>query len=405
MKNKVTRFVQRYFSAKEISQLPAHILNYLRTLLAKPFMAICNKLFFDTNKIVFDNFSGAGYGGNPKFIAEEIIKRKHDYHLIWLVDGNCNYSFPSQIVQVKIGTWKELYELATAKIWVDNVRKLSTIHKSKNQYYIQTWHGGGPCLKMVEKDAQNNLDEAYVRSAMHDSEMADLFISGCDWRSKNYRNAFWYDGEILCSGTPSSDVLFTKTENELNEVKQSLHIHESYKIAIYAPTFRNNHEISCYNLNYSFLLNTLKQKFGGEWCVIIRLHPTIAKQENNIKYTNRVINGSLHPQIEDLILISEVLITDFSGCMFDAFRLKKKVFLYASDYDEYVKRERKLYFDLNELPSSLSRTNDELNNNILSFNENIYSDKLESFLKYINYYPEGHSAEQIVDRIDCIIKK
>ena len=167
-----------------------------------------NRLSFDNRKVVFDNFSGKGYGGDSKFIADEIIKRKYNYRLVWLVKDKNAGNFPKHIVQVKKGSWRELYELATAKVWVDNVRKLSSIIKCKNQYYIQTWHGGGPCLKMVENDAAKHLGESYLRCAKHDSEMADLFISGCDWRSNNYRNAFWYNGEILCSGSPTSDILF-----------------------------------------------------------------------------------------------------------------------------------------------------------------------------------------------------
>lgn len=403
MNNRFSLYIKRYFSLSEISKLPSHIKNFMQSVLAKPFMIICNGLFFDNHKVVFDNFSGKGYGGNSKFIADEIIKRKYNYRLIWLVNDKRDCNFPNQVIRVKKGSWRELYELATAKIWIDNVRKLSSIIKCKNQYYIQTWHGGGPCLKMVENDAAEHLSESYLRCAKHDSEMADLFISGCDWRSNNYRNAFWYNGEILCSGTPTSDILFNQTEEELRKTRESLGIPNNFRIALYAPTFRNDHGVKSYNLNYIDFVNSLQARFGGKWCVIVRLHPTLSSKGMNIDYNNIIINGSAHPQIEDLILISEVMVTDFSGCMFDAFRLKKIVFLYASDYESYIRNERKLYFDLTKLPSSLSKTNEELCESIKFHNQEIYDKKLRGFLDIIHYYPGGHAAEQIADKINNII--
>ena len=196
----------------------------------------------------------------------------------------------------------------------------------------------------------------------------------------------------------------SKTASRLEENKRnSLEFTERFENCVICTNFRNDHGFESYNLNYIDLTKSLEARFGGKWSVIVRLHPIISSKKLDIEYNNVIINGSLYPQIEDLISISDVMITDFSGCMFDGFRLKKIILLYAPDYEEYIQNERKLYFDLTELPSSLSKTNEELHENIRTFEMDVYKKKLEDFLNSIHYYPGGHAAEQIVDRIDMVI--
>ncbi len=95
---------------------------------------------------------------------------------------------------VKETSMKAIYHLATAKLWIDNSRKREWIIKRKGQYYVQTWHGN-VCIKTIEKDAEDYLDKPYIRCAKHDSQMADLMISGSKFRTKNYRSAFYYKGK------------------------------------------------------------------------------------------------------------------------------------------------------------------------------------------------------------------
>ena len=294
--------------------------------------------------------------------------------------------------------------MATSKVWIDDCRKIYYLSKNNNQYYIQTWHGGGPCLKMVENDAKAELTPAYIKCAIHDSQMADLFISDCKWRDNNYRKAFGIQVKFLC-GTPSSDLLVNISENDLEKTRLELNISKQYKVALYAPTFRNSHSLICYDLDYPKVIEKLEEKFGGKWCIVIRLHPILSDLSNSIEYSNVIINGSLHSQIEDILVLSDVLITDFSGCMFEGYRMFKKVFIYASDYDDYILNERNLYFDIKELPAGLAKTNDEISKLIDSFDEESYYNKTKNLLHQIGYYPYGNATKEIVNRIDSVIQK
>jgi CDP-glycerol glycerophosphotransferase len=105
------------------------------------FWQICSLLKINKKKIVLCNFYGKGYGDNPKYIAQEIISQDLNYDLVWLLDDNFKESiFPKEIRVVRYGSFKAIYEMATAKLWIDDCRKVYYTKKRKNQYYIQTWH-------------------------------------------------------------------------------------------------------------------------------------------------------------------------------------------------------------------------------------------------------------------------
>lgn len=107
------------------------------------------------NKVVFTNYYGKGYGDNAKYIAEEIIKQNIRLDLVWLVN-DLDYHVPNEIRKVKYDTIASIYEMVTAKVWIDNCRKQIYVRKRKSQFYIQTWHGDIG-FKKVEKEAKKSL--------------------------------------------------------------------------------------------------------------------------------------------------------------------------------------------------------------------------------------------------------
>lgn len=349
-------------------------------------------------RILFTNFYGKGYGDNPKYIAEELLRRDiAGLELIWLIKGAPYKDIPGAIRQIKRGTLKELYYLGTSQIWIDNSRKHYGIKKRPRQYYIQAWHGD-ICLKAIEKDAIGNLGKYYIKSAIHDSQMADLMISGCRWKTENYHTAFWYNGTILEKGTPKSDVLYQFPQPIRDKVKQFYKLPSNVKIALYAPTFRSDEDLTCYDIDYCRLLAALSKKWKGEWVILLRLHPSIQSQQKQFLYGNSVYNGSEYGDADELTVASDLIITDYSGIMFSGLEAEKKVILYASDIKKYFK-DRGAYFQLEELPFLLSRTNDELIHCIELFDENLYFDRCRLFKEKQGYVNSSKSSEKVVDYI------
>lgn len=346
------------------------------------------KLFPVKNrKIIVTNYEGRGYGGEGAGIIEELQQIEKDIDVVWLVK-NKKAEVPVNIRKVRYPSVRSIYEYCTAKIWIGNQRKPGYVKKRHNQYYIQTWHGA-TCIKWVEKDAEEQLSRKYVADAKRDSQMANLFISCCKWRTENFKNAFWYNGEILEGNLYKDYSLKENKEEAFKNVREKMGIADNKKVVLYAPTFRNDFTLDCYDIDYERLLNALAGKYGGDWVVIIRLHPLISELNKIIKYSDSVLNGSNYPDIDALICRSDVLITDFSGCMFDGYKQGKKVTLYASDYDDYIKNERGLYFDISKLPGPIAKSNDELEAVICGFSNDKYEDDRKKFINELGYYDEN----------------
>ena len=144
------------------------------------------------NKIVVMNYFGRGYGDNPKYICEELLKTSTNLDIVWLVYGDLEKnSLPGKIRAVKVKTLKSVYEQTTAKVWIDNSRKQSYVYKRKNQFYIQTWHGGIP-LKKIEFDCEKQFALGYINNMKNDNKMINLIISNSEYSNKLYRKTFRY---------------------------------------------------------------------------------------------------------------------------------------------------------------------------------------------------------------------
>ncbi|MBR2786192.1 MAG: CDP-glycerol glycerophosphotransferase family protein [Clostridia bacterium] len=345
------------------------------------------------NKLVFINFYGNGYGDNPKYICEELLKKHSDLDIVWLVN-NINSNFPKGIRKVKYKSVSAIYELATAKIWIDNARKRKYVLKRKKQYYIQTWHGGIG-LKKIEKDAEETLSKYYVESAKHDSEMIDVIISNSKYRTNLYKNSFWYEGEILEVGLPRNDIFFNG--NYAKEIKDKIlkmyGISPNRKIILYAPTFRKD-----FNIFEKIDLKLLEQNMP-EHIILIRAHPGTSI---GIDCSNNVIDVTDYPDMQELIIACDYFISDYSSCIFDAMTSGKAVYLYAPDHDEYLS-ERGLNFVYDELPFSIAHSNEELISNLTKDTYKNKEEELELFIKDLGIVDDGTASEKIVKRIDMVL--
>ena len=337
------------------------------------------------NKIVFSSFDGQIYGDNPQVLFEE-IRSAHP-----------NISIEGAVV-VKAYSVKAIYHQATAKVWVFNSRQRNWIVKRKCQYYVQTWHGD-VCIKKIEADAKEQLGKSYMEEAEHDSQIADLMISGSDFRTNNYRTAFMYDGDILEFGTPKSEIYYNDPYVFQTKVKDYYNLEKSTKIALYCPTFRKNGDLSVYNLDYCRLVATLRERWGGDWVLIVRLHPKMQERQDLINYSRIVLNGSKYSSTAELIQASDIIITDYSGCMFQGMEANKKVVLYAPDLNDYVRRERNLYFDIHELPFPLAESNQEIEQIVMEFDENKYYAATENLKKQLGYKTEVGTTKKVVEYI------
>jgi CDP-glycerol glycerophosphotransferase len=355
----------------------------------------------NNKKIVITSYYGKGYGDNGKYIVEELTNRNFNYDLVWIVNNNGYNNFPKQVRTVLSGSLKAKFEEVTAKVWIDNCRKSSLVRKRKGQFYIQTWHGG-IALKQVERDAEVKLHTSYIQNAKNDSKMADLFISNSKFCTNMYRSAFWYNGEIFECGSPRCDILINKKNEVDDKVRNYFNIDTNRNILVYAPTFRANHNTNVYNINFGELVKILEKKFGGNWVIMVRLHPNISNKDNFIEYNSTIINATSYDDMYELLAVSDVLITDYSSTMFEFSYAKKPVFLYASDIEEYID-DRNFYFDIRSLPYPLAEDNYQLFDVVEKFDESKYKIDVSEFLSELGNLEQGDASRRVVDVIDKVI--
>lgn len=345
------------------------------------------------NRIVFMSYYGKHTNCNPYAIYEKIQKEGRPFECVWVDD--------SQKLGDKSVKFKSIafyYYVRTSRFLVFNARPNFDIKKRKAQRYIQTWHSSLG-FKMIEKDAEETLDPKYVKKAKKDSTYIDLLISGCKFRTECFRRNFWYDGEIAEIGTPRNDVLFSEERDSIaRATKKVLGIDENKKVVLYAPTFRNSNDLSySTSLDADLLLRELKNKLSGDWVLVYRLHPNV---DLSSELPQGTIDASKYKDMQALLLAADVLLTDYSSVMFDFMLLNRPIFIYASDYEDYVSKERNVYFTINELPFDVCVSNEFLSSAIIDFSHERYQTRLREFKDKIGSFENGLASQKILEWIE-----
>lgn len=351
------------------------------------------------NKIVILRDWGLGYGCNMKYLAEYIISKKLPFEIVWILNAY-DKEMPTQIKQVKLSRIKSVYELSTAKFVFSSVKFKIPVKKSKNQYYIYIPHGQAgakPCLDEIP------LKDDFRKLAMEHSAIQDLFVASSAFQAKDFADYYWCKCEILRSGYPRNDIYFQENNTLKSKIRKNLNISNDYNVALWAPTFRDNGETAPYSLDINRIIQALEKNNKGKWLFIVRLHPNLRfwYKKPIINFSNIIKDVTDYPDIQELFLISDIVITDYSSTMFDFALTRKPVFLYATDIDDYIQMRglKDLYF---KTPFPLCRDDEELELAINSFDMAIYQKNLDEFYAIYNPYDEGHASEMIVEKMNMV---
>lgn len=362
------------------------------------------------NKVVFSQFGGKGYGCNPKAIADEFLKREKDYDLVWLLKKNSDISkagLPEGVRGVTSGAMRSLYELLTARVWINNIHFNVMIDrglkKRKSTIYLNTFHGGVTLKKEgTDKHSYKEQKELSQKEQMYrmDAEYVDYITSACDTEEHVLEEFFYGKGEIVKLGDARNDVVINGSQEVEKQVREFYQIPDGTKIMLYAPTFRTDMKLNWYDLNYEEIVAALEEKYGCRWVMMIRLHPRLAsKAKKIIPKSEKFINASDFLDMQDLVVAADMMISDYSSCVTDFMLTRKPAFLYVPDLDYYTDK-RGLYFTMEELPFPYAKSTEELKQRMDELDEEAYREKVNAFIKRINYLDDGKSAERIVDFLE-----
>ena len=364
--------------------------------------ALARKIIFrngsvQNNKIFFMTYDRA-YSCNLRYIADEIIRQKLPVELVWATqtdDAELVATFPKEIRLVEHGKAPMFIEQASSKIWFDNALNCVWygMPKKKDQIYINTWHGS-----MGIKRLSGNWFWRY--RARKCRKITDYCISNSQFEEDVYAETYWQDSTYLRFGHARNDILLqTDRHSEVSEkVRTYFELDENVKCVLYAPTFRDDGTISCYNVNFEELKNELEKKFGGNWCVLVRMH----HKNKNVKLSNEwnewLKDASSYPDMQELLVAADIGITDYSSWAYDYVITKKPLFIYATDIKKYD-GTRGFYYSLETTPFPICRNNDELKANVAAFEYAQYIENCDAFLEEKGCAETGEAAAKIVEFI------
>ncbi len=353
------------------------------------------------NKIVFLHDLGNGYGDSPKVLAQEIMRRGLPYDMVWLVN-DMKLEFPHPIRKTLMSRIKSVYELATAKVIITTAKSKYNLKKKSTQFFIYIPHGQIGA-KYVERQAGNTLSKGYIDGSIWHSKVSNLFISSSKLHTEEELTWYWYDGEVMECGLPRNDIFFHYTSEDVQSIKKKAGIPDGVKVVLYGPTFRNEPSNEPYAIDTERVLQTLEQKTGDKWIFLFRAHPNFVWYgKPAFAYSDKVMDVTNYPDMQDLLLISDVLISDYSSAMFDFNLMHRPVFLFTKDIEAYQKMRglKDWYF---KVPFPFCHNNDELVSAIANYNEQEYRQKCAEFDKFYGNLETGTAAKQIVDRLQKIM--
>lgn len=369
---------------------------------------------------------------NLKYISEELIRREAPVEIYWAVATPAkNHVDTKEILAKEFGTLssndphvKELkayvkehvhiiqrntYEFfqiaASSKVIIINSilgDKFFPFPVKKNQIVAETWHGS---LGIKRFDpAHYNTNMSWPVAAERTGRLTSYCISNSTFEDAVFRETFWQKTPILKLGHARNDIFFpqfAKTREYLrSEFIDDYSLPADVHFALYAPTFRDDHNFEVYDLNAHQIVEALKKRFGGDWRLLLRYHDNDKKNElsSNTVSSNEVIDVTAYPDMQELLAITDVGITDYSSWIYDYVLKRKPGFIFAMDIDEY-NNERGFYFRLEDTPFPVARDSDELAANIAQFDDALYQKKIDAFLADKGSIDDGNAAVRIADQV------
>ena len=364
------------------------------------------------NKIIGNTMRGRKFGDNPQYVFEALHQLNPNIDFVWLVDKRFQVDLPSWVRPVYYNNvFKFLFEMATAKVYINSHIYGMGWHKRKDQIVIETFHGGLGIKKINFDVARVRETPRLAKSIINTCKISDVFISQSEHLSNLYRRAFGYKGPIYKCGYPKNDKLLRPCPEIPADVRHYFGISENDRVVLYAPTFRDSFEksgemdFSVYGIDFARMKSAFEKRFGGVWTVMVKWHPILANyvKDKDVGLSKDYLDATQYNDMQDLIIASDAVVSDYSSCIFDAALREIPCFTFATDFEEY-KKDRGVYYEMDELPFPYAQNNDELEANILNFDQESYLKKWTAFKERTGLFESGHAALDIARKIDGFIK-
>ncbi len=347
-------------------------------------------------RIVYNAFNGR-YADSPAALHRGLLARHVDAEHVWLQDARFAAQFPAHARTVPIGTPDAVAALGSADLLVSNTHiQLNRWEKPAGARYLQTWHGTP--LKRIHRAAASVPGEEVM--GMLDADIArwDALVSQSPAASALLRDAFAYGGPVLETGYPRNDVLAAPdVAARRRALRERLGIAEDVTAVLYAPTYRDD-TVDDPDAADGPDVEALARQLGPGFVVLLRHHYYLFRRPE--RRSPGVVDVSGHPDVAELYLAADVLVTDYSSAMFDFAVTGKPILLFTYDLADYRDRLRGFYLDLEQIaPGPLVATSDEVLAALGDLDEVVaaHADRYAKFRQTFDPYDDGHATERVLD--------
>ncbi|WP_076689895.1 CDP-glycerol glycerophosphotransferase family protein [Staphylococcus haemolyticus] len=329
--------------------------NYYSKLIEKNEIKKLNKINVNSDYIFIESFHGKNFSGDPKYIALA-IKKYYNNKKVFVSSSNSlvdmeikRYGF----TPIRFGSDNYIKTFRKSKYVFMNGNSWDKVYKGKEQIFVQTWHGF-PLKKMV-----NDLNDVEERRKQLNAFLPrmkkwDYLISSSEINTMILNSAFKLEKKsdliVLENGAPRNQYLIknreSDTERQRVQQKYLYKSDENKRYILFCPTWRNKKRENLTNINLKKLLSYLPNNYE----IIVKLHPNESMLRSKYNNLDKRIHCFFNElvDIQELYILSDCMITDYSSTIFDYVHLNKPIFLLQEDYDKYEK-EIGFYFDIFEL--------------------------------------------------------
>lgn len=360
------------------------------------------RIFIRINEksIILNSFYSRNYQDSPKVISDA-IKNDHyfdDYQVYWVFDNPDNFEVDDRIIKIKNNSFEFLKILLKSKFWITNsdINRFHSVIVPKGKHvYINTWHGVPfKKLGLDEKHIEPRIKKWYEKSKF------DLLSASSNYDAEIMKRIFPNsESNVKVLGLPRNDQLIN--DNDSKKARTALGIDQEKKVILYAPTYRDYNRVSENHSNEDIKLNTdslsdndLKYVVDN-FVILTRAHYLSTIEVNNSKLETIIRDVSDYDNLNELMIASDLLITDYSSIMFDYSLLKKSIILYTYDSDRYL-NERGAYLGVKDLNLTTFQEFDHLLQYLITMDKNVEIKKTNELMDKFQEQQQGNSTKSII---------
>ncbi|MEV5985433.1 bifunctional glycosyltransferase family 2 protein/CDP-glycerol:glycerophosphate glycerophosphotransferase [Streptomyces sp. NPDC052051] len=353
--------------------------------------------------ILFDAFKGTQYSDSPRALHEELVRRGVDLDHLWVVRDD-QVHVPPTATPVRMWSPQWYEALATSRYVVANNHLPDWFQKRDGQTVVQTWHGTP--LKKIGHDIESIhfADQRYLERVEKEVQNWDMLVSPNSFSTPILKRAFGFPGEMVECGYPRNDILrLPGTEAREQEIRRRIGLPDGKRVVMYAPTWRDDqfYAPGKYKLDFRIDLEDALARLGGDHVLLVRRHPNVVDPVPGAG-DGFVFDVSDYPDMADLSLITDVMITDYSSLMFDYVNTGRPILFFTYDLDHYRDTLRGFYFDFEgSAPGPLVYTSQDLVTAIREIDriQDAYTERYRWFQREFCDLDDGYAAARLADRM------